>query len=132
MAQCHNMAHSHYCVKKDSWLYAIMTERKPQNMDKFIVRLPNGMRERIKASASQNNRSMNAELVAVLAEKFPEPELQYAFLFQRVLQALKLPKNERRLQLDKLAAECAGFGIELVISQEGRVSFQLDALSQDD
>lgn len=34
--------------------------------DKFMLRLPDGMRERIKAAADQNNRSMNAEIVARL------------------------------------------------------------------
>lgn len=53
------------------WLSAIMTERKQQDQDKFIVRLPEGMRDRIKAAADRNNRSMNAEIVATLEEKYP-------------------------------------------------------------
>ena len=39
--------------------------------DKFMLRLPDGMRERIKAASEANNRSMNAEIVAVLEEKYP-------------------------------------------------------------
>lgn len=35
----------------------------PQDDEKFIVRMPPGMRERIKASAAENERSMNAELL---------------------------------------------------------------------
>ncbi|MBJ2151357.1 Arc family DNA-binding protein [Paracoccus sp. IB05] len=65
------MAHSHHCVNLKLWLYAIMTERKPQTQDKFILRLPDGMRERIKAAAEANNRSMNSEVLALLEEKFP-------------------------------------------------------------
>lgn len=43
----------------------------PQNsdsraLDKVIVRLPDGMRDRLKATAAQNNRSMNAEIVSML------------------------------------------------------------------
>lgn len=49
------------------------TERKPQTQDKFILRLPDGMRDRIKASAESNNRSMNSEILAALDEKFPPP-----------------------------------------------------------
>lgn len=41
--------------------------------DKFMLRLPDGMRERIKAAAEANNRSMNAEIVATLEEKYPAP-----------------------------------------------------------
>ena len=36
--------------------------------DKFVVRFPDGMRERIRAAAEANNRSMNAEIVARLEE----------------------------------------------------------------
>ncbi|WP_191569529.1 Arc family DNA-binding protein [Paracoccus yeei] len=45
-----------------------------QNQDKFVVRLPDGMRDRIKAAAEANNRSMNAEIVATLEEKYPAPD----------------------------------------------------------
>lgn len=49
-----------------------MSERKPQDQDKFIIRLPHGLRDRIKAAADQNGRSMNSEIVAVLLEAFPD------------------------------------------------------------
>jgi hypothetical protein len=39
--------------------------------DKFMLRLPEGMRDRIKAVADANNRSMNSEIVATLEEKYP-------------------------------------------------------------
>ena len=38
-----------------------------QNQDKFILRLPNGMRDQIKIEAAKNHRSMNQEIVARLA-----------------------------------------------------------------
>jgi plasmid stability protein len=47
-----------------------MREPPSQSQDKFIVRLPDGMRERIKAEAEANNRSMNAEIVARLDASF--------------------------------------------------------------
>lgn len=37
-----------------------------ETADRFQVRLPDGMRDRIKAAADANNRSMNAEIVARL------------------------------------------------------------------
>lgn len=43
-----------------------------QLKDRFMLRLPDGMRDRIKAAAAVNNRSMNTEIVAALEEKFPE------------------------------------------------------------
>lgn len=39
--------------------------------EQFMVRLPEGMRERIRASAEQNGRSMNAEIVATLLQTYP-------------------------------------------------------------
>ena len=43
--------------------------------DKFMLRLPDGMRDRIKAAADANNRSMNAEIVATLEHEYPAPIL---------------------------------------------------------
>jgi hypothetical protein len=54
-----------------------------EKQDRFIVRLPDGMRDRIKAVAEANNRSMNAEIVATLEEKYPEPEFDLsAFMLE--------------------------------------------------
>ena len=41
-------------------------ERKPQTDDKYIVRFPDGMRDRLKVEAKKNNRTLNAEIVARL------------------------------------------------------------------
>jgi hypothetical protein len=38
----------------------------PQLVDKFVVRLPAGLREQIKQLSDQNHRSMNCEIVTVL------------------------------------------------------------------
>lgn len=50
-----------------------MNDRTPQTQDKYIVRMPDGLRDRIRAAADANSRSMNAEIVAALEEKFPPP-----------------------------------------------------------
>ena len=44
-----------------------------QFKDRYMLRLPDGMRDRIKAAAEANNRSMNAEIVATLEDKYPDP-----------------------------------------------------------
>lgn len=41
--------------------------------DAFMLRFPEGMRDRIKEAAAENNRSMNAEIIARL-EKSLAPE----------------------------------------------------------
>jgi hypothetical protein len=67
------MALSHYCVNQIPWHCAIMSEQSAQNQDKFIVRLPDGLRDRIRLAAETNHRSMNAEVVALLEENYPVP-----------------------------------------------------------
>lgn len=48
-------------------------QSESRTLDKVIVRLPDGMRDRIKAAADANNRSMNAEIVATLEAAYPAP-----------------------------------------------------------
>ncbi|SOC11227.1 Arc-like DNA binding dprotein [Rhodobacter sp. JA431] len=74
---------------------AIPTNR---DSDKFVIRLPEGMRDRIKAAADQNNRSMNAEIVATLGEAYPDPAPfdWYSFAFEEWTNCgRKLPEVER-------------------------------------
>jgi hypothetical protein len=50
-----------------------MAERKlypSEQQDRFIVRLPNGMRDKIGVAAQANKRSMNAEIVNRLEASF--------------------------------------------------------------
>lgn len=49
-----------------------MTKSKREDLGQIVIRPPAGMRERIKAAAEANNRSMNAEIVATLEEKYPK------------------------------------------------------------
>jgi hypothetical protein len=37
-----------------------------KQLEQFVVRLPDGMREQMKASAERNKRSMNAEIVSAI------------------------------------------------------------------
>lgn len=57
----------------------MVQESPSRGMDKVIVRLPDGMRDRIKAAAEANNRSMNAEIISRLDRSFTvEPEWEQA------------------------------------------------------
>lgn len=48
-----------------------------RDSDKFMLRLPDGMRDRIKTAAERNGRSMNAEIVHTLEQSYPLiPELK--------------------------------------------------------
>lgn len=61
------------------------------------------MRDRIKAAAEANNRSMNAEIVATLEEKYPAPALDAALL--RIFELLWVADPEKRRALLKGFAE---------------------------
>lgn len=43
-----------------------MKETLAKDLDKFVLRLPEGLREKLKTIADRNGRSMNAEIVARL------------------------------------------------------------------
>lgn len=43
--------------------------------DKFMLRLPDGMRDRLKESAKANNRTLNAEIVDRLARSYAASEM---------------------------------------------------------
>ncbi|MCA0338453.1 MAG: Arc family DNA-binding protein [Proteobacteria bacterium] len=58
-----------------------MADGPTRDQNKFIVRMPDGLRDRIKDVADANNRSMNAEIVARLEESLdphasPSAQLQ--------------------------------------------------------
>ncbi|MDO6722778.1 Arc family DNA-binding protein [Celeribacter halophilus] len=48
-----------------------MSSKAGRGSDQFVVRMPDGMRDRIKLAADMNGRSMNAEIIATLEEKYP-------------------------------------------------------------
>lgn len=45
-----------------------------EKQERFIVRFPDGMRDRIREAAEANNRSMNAEIIHRLNESFLSEE----------------------------------------------------------
>ncbi|MFK0693080.1 Arc family DNA-binding protein [Mesorhizobium sp. IMUNJ 23033] len=47
--------------------------RPGRGSDQFPLRLPDGLRDRIKEAADSRGRSMNAEIVRVLEKEYPEP-----------------------------------------------------------
>jgi plasmid stability protein len=86
-----------------------MTERTPQTQDKFIVRLPDGMRDRIKAAAERNGRSMNAEIVAALDAHFPLPQRPQDVVSEVAL-SLSFVEPDLREQAIALLKEYAATG----------------------
>lgn len=49
-----------------------MTDQSPsRSLDKIIIRLPDGLKERIRRVAVKNDRSVNAELLVLLERAYP-------------------------------------------------------------
>jgi plasmid stability protein len=48
-----------------------MNDENRKLNDKFMLRLPDGLRDRIAAAAKHNGRSMNAEIVQILEAVYP-------------------------------------------------------------
>ncbi|MER8846791.1 Arc family DNA-binding protein [Mesorhizobium australicum] len=78
-----------------------------QLAERFQVRLPNGMRDRIAQSAERNGRSMNAEIVQALDQFFP-PEPSIEQILERVHATIDMASKAnslpyRKVLLDALA-----------------------------
>jgi hypothetical protein len=67
-------------------------EKPPVNRDsdKFMLRLPDGMRDMIAEVAKENNRSMNAEIVARLSRTFDETAVEAYARYKEQLQSLPI------------------------------------------
>jgi hypothetical protein len=54
-------------VSADEQLMQLKDEAKsPTLIEKFVIRLPNGLRDQIRQLSEQNRRSMNSEIIMVL------------------------------------------------------------------
>ena len=72
--------------------------RPSRSSDQFIIRLPDGLRDRIKAVAEANNRSMNAEVVATLEEKYPEPSaFDLDHFLNGLVEAAKVARGDMKI-----------------------------------
>lgn len=73
-----------------------MSDQSPSRfLDKIIIRVPNGMRDRIKRVADSNNRSVNAELLVLLDRTYPD-EAKIDEHLQDVAELVgKLPAEKR-------------------------------------
>lgn len=70
--------------------------------DKFVLRLPEGMRDRIKAAAQKNNRSMNSEVIARLETSFLFKQGRSATETKAVVKSMEDKMNEQRVALQKI------------------------------
>ncbi|WP_342643905.1 Arc family DNA-binding protein [Rhodoligotrophos ferricapiens] len=88
--------------------------------DQFMLRLPDGLRDRIKAQAEKNGRSMNAEIVRVLEREFPKPVPTVARLMLLLGQAGTLRRSLRGEGVDQLIDQLYE-SIEAIVVDQMRI-----------
>ncbi|MBN9334908.1 Arc family DNA-binding protein [Devosia sp.] len=102
-----------------------MAKEPVQPQDKYVLRMPDGLRDRIKASAERNSRSMNAEIVAALLTAFPQqPTVEE--LLDNVHKAIELasttggmPYRKTLIEALDVLSERVASGLELDQSRAG-------------
>lgn len=101
-----------------------MTKEPLQPQDKYVLRLPDGMRNRIKMAAEKNKRSMNAEIIDTLEREYPEPsDVMYVHIdnIRRALDKYQRetdPKERMRLQVLVEAMVTSGHNLEIDWDEE--------------
>ncbi|MGA1804424.1 Arc family DNA-binding protein [Rhizobium sp. HT1-10] len=99
-----------FTVKRKSYLLDMISGEcaamgaNRTNTDQFQLRLPPGLRDRIKAYADRHNRSLNAEIVRVLEREYPEQWPLDVRLTQLQVMANALTKALDVPKLDELGA----------------------------
>lgn len=71
--------------------------------DQFVLRFPDGMRDRLKGEADANNRSMNAEIIARLEESFDNTIFETAVSQSRTLteQGITIERQSETLRVQR-------------------------------
>jgi plasmid stability protein len=90
-----------------------------QPQDKYVLRLPDGMRDRLKAEAARNGRSMNAEIVQRL-ERTLDDDDRHLSLSNDLDTMVELESDD---ELDREFAEAIGKAVRSVIERKGLVRY---------
>lgn len=94
--------------------------------DKFMLRLPDGMRDLIAASAKKNNRSMNSEIVARLDSTFEQHALDAIQSYREVFNQQSLDFLIKSIA-DGIQQKLANPGAEQVTVIETKIKSQRPA-----
>jgi hypothetical protein len=95
------------------------------NQDQFNVRFPNGMRDRIKVAADVNGRSMNAEIIATLEERYPATSVDVRAvdsLLHYVASAATPAQTTERVAEVNAKFEVVGSPLRIEVQADGKLS----------
>lgn len=82
--------------------------RGPAVVDKFVIRLPSGLRQQIRQLSEQNRRSMNAEIILVLENHIRQQFVEQMAMVQGeegFIPGQRHTEDELNRMLDSLPAE---------------------------
>jgi len=85
-----------------------MSEEQNRTYDaQYLLRLTSDMRDRIKSAAAENNRSMNAEIIATLELTYPDerPEQKLMDTLNDALRYLSAVDETKRKELHEAAIQ---------------------------
>lgn len=107
-----------------------MTELRPgAGSDQFNVRFPPGMRDRIKVAADINGRSMNAEIIATLEERYPATSVDVRAvdsLLHYIASALTPGQTLDRIAEVNAKFEAVGSPLRIEQTAEGKLTIVTD------
>lgn len=103
-----------------------ITDDPVSEQDKFMLRLPKGMRERIKRASEMNNRSMNSEIVERLQYSFGGADAEIQALFD------KINDLEAQLARSQQVLRGQGYDVDLMnqLAVEQANNIRLEALTR--
>jgi plasmid stability protein len=87
-----------------------MTDKKPiREHDRFIVRLPDGMKDLLASRAQLKNQSMNSEIIEILSKNLKfgrEGEIATVRTRLNLLRAVRLNLRQNMADVDHKIDEC--------------------------
>ncbi|MEI1249241.1 Arc family DNA-binding protein [Rhizobium aouanii] len=106
------------------------TPKTPNDeLDKFLLRMPDGLRKRIKREAEKNNRSMNSEIVATLEEAYPARAFDLAqFMEEWMFPIIQAPVSDRLSLIEKANEYLRSERSEMTVSTEQKPNGKMDVI----
>lgn len=99
-----------------------------ETQERFIVRMPDGLRDRIAAAAKRNGRSMNSEIVSVLEQYYPH--IADDPVIERV-EGIMLALEPAEIDLNHVRAELAVLRDQIMELREYHALGQLSAKDEE-
>lgn len=90
-----------------------MTEKPIREYDRFILRLPDGMREKLQESAKAHNRSMNSEVIDLLQSALENTTDRLIRLMTDDHARLMMRVKEAEAELNELKSKAAWLSLQL-------------------